>query len=112
MLFEYKFKDVALNNHLGAGGSDRTKQSRFFRSKLCGSFGIYADEFAATAFVLEFDDAFDEREQRVVFAAADVVAGFPLGAALARDDVAAEHMLAAEFLKTQPLCVRVASVSG
>jgi hypothetical protein len=64
---------------------------------------INADELAGPALVFKLHDAVDQREQRIVFAAADIVAGFPTGATLARDDVAAEHSLAAEFLQTEPL---------
>ena len=64
---------------------------------------INADELAGSALVLKLHDAVDQREQRVVFATADVVAGFPTRATLPRDDVAAEHLLAAEFLQTESL---------
>ena len=76
-----------------------------------GSERIDADELAASAFVFKFDDALDQREERVVFAAADVVARLPLGAALTCDDVAAEHALAAKFLEAQSLRMRIAPVS-
>jgi hypothetical protein len=66
--------------------------------KFCGSGGINADEFAATSLVLKFYKTFDQREQRVVLAAADVVAGLPLGAALTRQDITPEYMLPARFL--------------
>src|SRR5215213_5005245 len=72
---------------------------------------VYAYELAVTPLVLELHDAVDEREQRVVLAPADVLARLPLRPALAREDVAAEHALAAELLKPEPLRVRVAPVS-
>src|SRR5436190_1601320 len=81
------------------------------RCKLRGSFGVNADEFTSSTLVLEFNKALDHRKQRVVLAAADVVAGLPLCAALAGEDIAAEHVLAAEFLKSEPLCIRIAAVA-
>jgi hypothetical protein len=36
----------------------------------------------------------------------------PFGAALARDDVAGEHLLTAENLQAEPLTVGVAAVAG
>ena len=78
---------------------------RGFRLKLCCTFGVDADEFAAAAFVFEFDKAFDQSEKRVVLAAADVVAWFPLCAALTRQYITAEYMLAAEFFESEPLSV-------
>ena len=82
--------------------------SRFsdnFRSKLRGALGVNADEFTFLALVLKFDEALDQREQRVVFAPAYVVAGLPLCAALPCNDIAAENVLATEFLETEPLRV-------
>lgn len=77
-----------------------------------GLFGVNADEFAFLAFIFEFYEAFDKREQRVVLADADVIARLPFRAALTRQDIAAEDVFAAEFLKPEPLCVRIAAVSG
>src|SRR5690242_7115923 len=73
--------------------------------------GIDADELAGTALVLKLHHTVDQSKERVVLAAADVVAGFPLRAALTRDDVAAEYVLAAKFLEPQTLRLRVASVT-
>ncbi len=39
-------------------------------------------------------------------------AGVPLGAALARNNIACQHLLAAENLQTEPLTVGVAAVAG
>ena len=77
---------------------------------LCCSFGIDADKLALLALVFKFDKAFDQGKQRIVLAAADVVAGLPFGSALAGEDVAAEDVLAAEFLEPKPLGGRVAAV--
>src|SRR5215472_11180784 len=57
------------------------------------------------------DLAVDEREQRVVTAGADVLAGVELGAALANDDRAGRHRLAAEHLDAEHLRLRVAAVA-
>jgi hypothetical protein len=73
---------------------------------------VYADEFALPALVLELHDPFDQRKERVVLTTADVLARFPLRATLAGEDVAAKHVLAAEFLQPKPLGIRVASVPG
>jgi hypothetical protein len=90
----------------------KIKSSGFrFRLQLGGAFRINADEFAFLSFVFEFDEAFDQSEQRIVFAAADVFARLPFRAALARQNVAAENVLAAEFLESQSLGVRIAPVS-
>src|SRR5258707_15857357 len=48
----------------------------------------------------------------MVLGQADIGARVPLGAALARDDVAGQHLLAAENLQAEPLAVRVAAVAG
>src|SRR4051794_26805405 len=56
--------------------------------------------------------AVDEREQRVVLAAADVLARVNDRAALADEDHARRHGLAAELLHAQPLAVRLAAVLG
>jgi hypothetical protein len=82
-----------------------------FWGQLRSTESVYADELAFAAFVFKFDDALDQGEERIVFAATDVVAGLPLGAALTCDDVAAEHALAAEFLEAQSLRMRIAAVS-
>ena len=72
--------------------------SNYLRGQFCGTGGVDADELAFAAFVFELDKALDQREQRVVLTAADVVAGLPFGAALTCNDVAAENVLAAKFL--------------
>jgi hypothetical protein len=53
-----------------------------------------------------------QREQRVVLGQADIGARMPLGAALARDDVAGDHALAAENLQAEALTIGVAPVAG
>src|SRR5918994_3874378 len=59
----------------------------------------------------EPDLAFNQREQRVIAAQADVVAGVPARAPLADDDVAGNDVLAAELLHAEPLARRVAAVA-
>src|SRR5438132_6340715 len=74
--------------------------------------GIHAYEFPRATFVFEFHEAVDQREQRIVLTATDVLAGLPFRAALPRENVPAQHALAAKLLKSQPLRVRVATVTG
>src|SRR5262249_28726598 len=63
------------------------------------------------ALVVVAHDAGDLREQGVVLAAADVDAGHEPGPALAHEDRAAVHGLAAERLDAEPLRVGVAAVA-
>jgi hypothetical protein len=81
-------------------------------SQFCSTFGINTDELTPAALVFEFYEAFDQGEQRIVLAAADVVTGFPFCPALTRQNIAAEDLLAAEFFESEPLCIRIAAVSG
>src|SRR5436190_19927826 len=78
----------------------------------CLRHRLHRDEDAALAFGTEFDAAGGEREQRMILAEADIGARVPSGAALAGDDVAGHHRLAAENLQPQPLTVGVAAVAG
>ena len=64
-------------------------------------------EGAAFSFRAVFDPTFDECKERMIFADADVIAGVPLGAALAHDNVARETALAAEKLHAQALASRL-----
>src|SRR5690606_11272109 len=66
----------------------------------------------AAATLLEGHTAVDEGEQRVVTALPDVLAGVELGAALAHDNVAGPHHLAAVPLDAAPLRIGVAAVLG
>src|SRR4051812_30866262 len=79
------------------------------RRLLCGRGRLRrvdADELALTPLVLELDEAVNQGEQRVVLAAADVLARLPFRPALPREDVAAQDGLAAELLQAQPLRIR------
>ncbi len=75
------------------------------RGQFRSSFSINADKLAFLAFVLKFNKALDQCEQRIVLADTDIVARLPLGAALTSQNVAAEYVLAAKLLKTKPLRV-------
>ena len=48
------------------------------------------DEHAAFGFGIELDATVDQGEQGVILADADVLAGMPLGAALARENIAGD----------------------
>src|SRR5690349_1052918 len=67
---------------------------------------------AFRALLRELDLAVLEREQRVVRADADVGTRAHRGAALADQDVAGEHTLAAELLHAQAFAVRFAAVTS
>jgi hypothetical protein len=88
---------------------------RFIRSERLGfrQFGrLNYYEATAGATIHKLDHAADLREKSVVFAAADVGAGFDPRAALAHDNGPAGDQLSAESLYAQPLRIRVAAVSG
>src|SRR3546814_5489773 len=59
----------------------------------------------------ELDAAFDQREQRVVLADADIAAGMILRPALPDDDVARNDGLAAELLHAETAAGGIASVA-
>src|ERR1700758_2345350 len=68
-------------------------------------------ERAAVCFGMKFDTAFDLGEQGMVGPHADIKAGVPGGAALTRDDVAGNHMLATKHLDAKALALGITSVS-
>src|SRR6185312_1478544 len=68
------------------------------------------DEGAAANPAVELDRPLLKREQRVVAADADPVAGMKLGAALAHDDVAGHDDLAAELLDAEAPPAAVAAI--
>jgi len=70
----------------------------------------YADEFPLRAFILEEHDPIDDREERVVLGAADILAGLVARPALTDEDATAGDHLPAKSLHAQPLAVRIASV--
>src|SRR5205085_5344173 len=71
----------------------------------------YRHDGAAIGFGAELDTAFNLGKESMVGAHADIKAGMPGGAALTRDDVAGNHVLAAERLDPEPLARRITSVS-
>ncbi len=71
-----------------------------------------ADELAETAAIAKYDDAGDLRKQRVILAAADVLAGLEDGAALPHQNRPARHRFSAEALHAQPLGIGIAPVLG
>lgn len=60
----------------------------------------------------KFNSTFAQREQGVVLAATDVLAGMEVRTTLANDDVAGDNMLAAETLHAKSLCVRIAAITS
>jgi hypothetical protein len=73
--------------------------------ELGSSLSVDADELSFRAFVFEFHKSLDQCKQRIVLTAANTIAGLPLCTALASQDIAAEYMLAAEFLEAKSLCI-------
>ena len=71
----------------------------------------YRYEGAAACFCTKLDFAFDLGEQGMVGAHADIKAGMPGGAALTRDDVAGDHMLAALNLDAKALALGITPVT-
>ena len=75
-----------------------------------GFYGKDADEAAILALVLEENNSVDRGEERIVLAAADVPAGLVARAALANENRAGIHELAAESLDAEPLSLGIAAV--
>src|SRR5215211_3442750 len=96
--------------HRCAAQASRTSKVTFLSSSSLLQW-IDADKLTGATFVFKLHHAVDQSKQRIVFAAAHVVAGLPLRAALAGDDVAAEHAFAAKLLQSQTLGLRVAAVA-
>ena len=59
-----------------------------------------------------FDGTVDEREQRVILAATNVVAGVDVGAALTNENRARRHSLTAKALAAKALAAGVTAVTG
>src|ERR1700741_1757744 len=72
---------------------------------------VYRHVLAAKLAFVESHAAFDEREQGVILAHADVGARVHLGATLANDDVPADHSLPAELLHAEAAACRIATVA-
>jgi hypothetical protein len=64
---------------------------------------IDANKLSGAAFVFKLNHAFDQRKQRVIFAATNVLSRLPLGASLPRKDVSTQDMLAPKLFQTQSL---------
>jgi hypothetical protein len=90
--------------------AEASKALRKFECLLCFE-RLNHYELAHLSAIHELNAACDFGEERVVFALADVQAGFHTGAALPNDDGTAGDKLSAECLKAKPLRVGVASVS-
>src|SRR5205085_9481938 len=73
---------------------------------------VHRDVLAGLLAVVESDAAGGKREQGVILADADIDARVDPGPALAHDDVAADHFLAAELLHAEATARAVATVAG
>src|SRR5215467_3807063 len=78
---------------------------------LCAGFGLDGDVGAPVAFGCKLHAAVRQRKQRMVCAYADIGAGMPLGATLARQDIAGQHVLTPVLLDPEPAARRVAPVA-
>ncbi len=65
----------------------------------------------AATVAVETNMTFHQRENRVIVADSDIPARMIFGATLADDDVAGDHMLAAELLDAPALTVAVTAVA-
>jgi hypothetical protein len=59
--------------------------------------GVHANIFSGASFVFELYDTVNQGKQRIVFAATDVLTRLPLRTALSRENIPAEHALAAKL---------------
>src|SRR5262245_199949 len=59
---------------------------------------IDAHELPSAPLIFKLHNAIDQSEQRIVFTTSNIVAGLPFSSALTRNDVAAQHLFAAELL--------------
>ena len=71
-----------------------------------------ADDVYSPAVAIELDDAIYQREERVVFALADIPAWVKAVAHLADQDIAGDDALAAEPLNAPLLGLRIAAVAA
>ncbi|CAH1658273.1 hypothetical protein CHELA20_53409 [Hyphomicrobiales bacterium] len=90
-----------------AGGAPRLKLRRL----LCRLLGGYNRYKCSSGTFREVDAACAKREERMVFAHADVGARVHLGAALADKDVAGNDAFATELLHAETPAVRVTTVA-
>src|ERR1700754_2823965 len=86
-----RYPPPPLKGPVSPAGSDRHRRTHYGSTVLFGR-GLhrrkYRNEDAAFGFGIERDATFSQGEQRVVLANANVLAGMPLGSALARENVA------------------------
>src|ERR1700760_4152402 len=71
----------------------------------------YRDESTAVGFRTKLDTPFNLRKESIVVAHADIKAGVPGRAALTRNDVAGNHMLAAISLDAEAFARGIAPVT-
>src|ERR1700716_502739 len=92
---------------------NRTRRTHVVRRLLGRGFRHrhHRYESAAVGFCTKLDMTLDLGKQSMVGAHADIKAGMPGGAALTRNDVAGNHMLAAIGLDPEPLARRITSVT-
>src|SRR5437764_444455 len=98
-------------NKNAARGERRSLGWRRAPLRLGGDDRRDADETSAGTLVGEVDDAVDLREEGVIAADADVLAGVELRAALADEDRSAGHELAGEALDAEHFRLRVAAIA-
>src|ERR1700722_1975187 len=91
----------------------RTRRTHFVHRLLGRGFHHrnHRYESAAVGFCTKLDMAFDLGKESMVSAHADIKAGMPGGAALTRNDVSWNHVLAAIGLDSEPLARRIPPVS-
>src|SRR3981189_1411691 len=92
---------------------NRTRGTHIIHRLLGRGFRHRKDRYesAAVAFCTKLDMTFDLGEQSMVSAHADIKARMPGGAALTRDNVAGNHVLAAIGLDPEPLARRITTVT-
>lgn len=77
----------------------------------CHFWRIYRAESSAEFARMECDAAIGKREQRVIFADADIAARIEFRPALTHEDVACGHFLTTEFLHAETATGRVTTVA-
>ena len=98
---------------MSSAGSDRTRRThvvhRLFGRSLEHRTNRY--ERAAVGFGLKFDMTLDLGEEGMIRPHADIKAGMPGRAALTRNDVAGNHMLATKGFDAKALALGITSVT-
>src|SRR5205814_352412 len=95
------------NGEVFTSPSEKLLRCLILRSRF--DFGQHID--AAAAFI-ECDFAIGQSEQRPIATGADVLARDEFRTALANDDAAGGHMLAAKFFYTEPFADAVTAVTN